>query len=193
METITDNKTKWITGFGDRERMYIDDEDELKYEKYLMFLKENDLAYSSHLEALQLAVDKTLDLIIEFGAGLHSTKFLSETKRPFLSFETSWIWIGQLESLSVYHVNNYSEAKEYINGRIDLLFIDSAPAETRKELIEEYKNKANVIVVHDTEDSAEYVYGMAEVLSKFKYRKDFKPEGLPHTAIVSNNVDVSKW
>lgn len=73
------------------------------------------------------------------------------------------------------------------------MFIDGKPGEQRKELIEKHRNNAHVIVVHDTEPGAEYVYGMAEILSTFKYRLDYEPEGEPHTTAVSNFINVCDW
>jgi hypothetical protein len=74
-----------------------------------------------------------------------------------------------------------------------VVFVDQAPAENRKQLIGEIKNDVDVIIVHDTEIGAEYVYGLSEILSTFKYRLDYQPEGKPHTTAVSNFIDVTKW
>ena len=79
-----------------------------------------------------------------------------------------------------------------ISGEIGLMFIDAAPAEIRKLLISKYKD-IPVMVIHDTEPGAEYVYGMNEVLSSFKYRLDYQPEGKPHTTAVSNYINVCEW
>jgi hypothetical protein len=80
-------------------------------------------------------------------------------------------------------------------GRHALVFIDLAPAEKRKVILSmlEEREMSDMFVIHDTEDGAEYVYGMKEILSTFKYRLDYQPEGKPRTTAVSNFIDVTKW
>lgn len=74
-----------------------------------------------------------------------------------------------------------------------IVFVDNAPAEIRKEIIQRIKDDVSVIIVHDTEESSDYVYRLKEILSTFKYRLDYQPEGFPHTTAVSNIIDVTKW
>jgi len=74
-----------------------------------------------------------------------------------------------------------------------VLFVDCAPGEIRKDLIQKWRNKAKIIVAHDTEIGAEYVYGMADVLSSFKYRLDYQPNGKPSTTIISDFFNVMEW
>jgi hypothetical protein len=80
-----------------------------------------------------------------------------------------------------------------VQDLVGLMFIDCAPAEDRRALVSLFKNIDGVLIIHDTEPGAEYVYGLKEILSTFKYRKDYAPEGKPWTTAVSNFIDVSKW
>lgn len=145
--------------------------------------------YSSHRPLLWLAINNVKDgAVVEFGCGEGSTKLLSLTAERFFSFETNEKW-----------AENYPKTKltiDYAKVKVSplgILFIDSAPGEQRKDLIELHKDNADVIIVHDTEEGAEYVYHMAEILSTFKYRLNYEPIGKPHTTVVSNFIDVTTW
>lgn len=159
---------------------------------------END--WDSHRPLLYLAaMQPFVNNIIEAGVGYGSTPLLHSLKnKRVYSFETNIEWANKFEAAviseykSLYRLVDNDDIKR-LYGNIDLFFVDCAPAEERKGLIEKFANHAKVIVAHDTEDGAEYVYGMKEILSTFKYRLDHKSEGKPQTTAVSNVIDVSKW
>lgn len=151
--------------------------------------------FSSHRPLLYLSLKNTSGLILEMGSGFGSTPFIkkyaNENERIFSSFETNKEWADRTSSE---YVEKYPfVGLEVINMGVDLLFVDCAPAEERKKIIERYADSANVIVVHDTEEGANYVYQLRDILSTFKYRLDYRPVGNPHTTVVSNTVDVSAW
>lgn len=150
--------------------------------------------WDSHRPALWLAVTKGGDKIWEVGCGEGSSKLLYDyckaNKKWFTSLETNKEWSAKIPQS--FHVEDYiGVLKTYLP--ISILFVDCAPAEIRKDIISEFKNGAEVIITHDSESGAEYVYGMSEVLSTFKYRLDYQPAGKPHTTAVSNIIDVTKW
>lgn len=176
------------------------------------WLSSND--WDSHRPLLWLSINSVPhDAFFEFGVGMGSTPLLKEwyteinpLGKEFYSLESNKVWFYRLgeeyrknpnRENSFLHKNHcitYSE--NYLDFELfdnSLLFVDLAPGELRKEVIEKHKNKAKVILAHDTEPGANYVYGMADVLSTFKYRLDYAPEGKPHTTAVSNFVDVTKW
>jgi len=146
--------------------------------------------FDSHREALYLALQNTEGKVVELGSGFGSTPLLQDycrdKNRDFITYETNKEWAEKTGS--VYTDTYFKEL-----GEIDLLFVDCAPAEIRKELIEFYKDKATVIITHDTESGAIYVYHMEGVLNSFKYRLNYKPKGNPETTIVSNNIKVFEW
>jgi hypothetical protein len=152
--------------------------------------------YSSHRPLLWLACENTDGKIIEAGMGDGSTSLLEglSWKRSVVHFDNNKQWIYNLKEyvVSANYVINWLDDGIFGN-KINLLFVDLAPGEVRKEVIEKYKDEAKVIVAHDTEPGANYVYGMADVLNSFKYRLDYTPEGKPHTTAVSNFIDVTKW
>lgn len=151
-------------------------------------------AYGSHRELLWLMLMNTSGSVAEVGCGHYSTemidKICSQAGRRFRSYENNAEWSNKCPT-------QYGERIVTSNDKLDLdeelLFIDCAPGEARKEIIDKFKDKCSVIIVHDTEEGAEYVYGLSPVLSKFKYRLDYKPDHKPHTTAVSNTIDITKW
>lgn len=159
--------------------------------------------WDSHRPMLWLALkNKGLD-VVEMGSGNGSTLLLdsecyNSEDRKFLSIEhTPEKGVMPIYGYSIIRdgylqiMDRWPEIFELFE--VGILFVDCAPGEIRKELIAEWANVADVIIAHDTEEGAEYVYGMSQILSTFKYRLDYQPEGKPHTTAVSNFVDVTKW
>lgn len=158
---------------------------------------ESDDDYSSHRPALWLAMENNTRSVCEMGCGKGSTKLLSryckKNHHTFTSYETNEVYakpFGDIVTL----VNDYNEIElSDFQNRIGVLFIDLAPGELRKVMIENHFTHADVLVIHDTEIGAEYVYGMKKILDCFTYRINYEPEGKPHTTIVSQFVNVCEW
>ncbi len=148
--------------------------------------------YSSHRHLLYLALKNTNGTVVEFGCGYGSTPlvkaYCESVSREFISLETNGIWVAKFEGTEL--IDSFAN---YVNDNIGLLFIDGQPGEERKERLMQFSPLAKVLVVHDTQQSADYCYGMSGILSTFKYRLDFTPEGLPETTAVSQTIDVTKW
>lgn len=150
--------------------------------------------WDSHRCLLWLCVNKLQPgFIVECGIGYGSTPLLDSSCDKFIAMETDKEWYNKFLLIIngiVLHVDDWGSIKPI---QSDLLFVDCKPGEDRKKIIEKSKDTSKVIVAHDTENNADYVYGMQDVLSTFKYRLDFRPEGLPHTTAVSNFVNVAEW
>lgn len=153
--------------------------------------------WDSHRPLLYLALQNNTRPVCEMGAGKGSTKLLAsyckKHHHTFASYETNEVYAKPFGGI-VTLMNDYNEIhlSDYPQQQ-GILFIDLAPAELRKVMIEKHLNHADVIIVHDSEAGAEYVYGMGETLSAFKYRLDYTPTGKPHTAAVSNKIDIMQW
>ncbi len=149
--------------------------------------------YSSHLPMLWLAISNTKGNVVEFGCGEGSTMMLVKEcvrqKRHFHSYENNDRYSKKFKDI-------VTEIKDYMDVHLhepNVLFIDSAPGEQRKDLIELHKDNADVIIVHDTEEGAQNIYGIREVLNSFKYRLNYYPQGNPGTTALSNKIDITKW
>jgi len=153
--------------------------------------------WDSHRPLLYIALSNTAGSVIEFGCGYGSTpliqRYCEANSRLFISYETNGEWAKEFDTVCILRDYLEYEPKTLVEHQPGVVFIDSAPGEGRKQLIDAWKNWAEVLVVHDTEPGAEYVYAMSEVLCSFKFRCDLKPEGMPQTTVVSNFVDVSAW
>lgn len=149
---------------------------------------END--WDSHRPALWIAFKYTNYNVVELGSGFGSTPLLrlacSISGREFISYETNKDWAEKTGSI-------FTDTYFHELGKIDLLFIDAAPGEQRKDLIELHKDNADVIVIHDTEEGAQNIYGIREILNSFKYRLNYYPKGNPGTTALSNKIDVTTW
>lgn len=149
--------------------------------------------YSSHLQMLWLALSKTDGNVQELGCGKGSTMMLSkECKkqgRVFGSYESNKEYAKKYEGV-VTPISNYMDIYLW---KPNILFIDSAPGEQRKNLVELHRNNADVIILHDTEIGAQSIYGITDVLNSFKYRLDYYPVGNPGTTALSEIIDVTKW
>lgn len=168
--------------------------------------------WSSHRPILWLAlknIPKTA--IYEFGIGYGSTpclkKFIKDREYiEYTSFENNIEWLNAfiegykdfcgLKTIYLDRGHWIIKVADYekcdLQDTNSIVFIDSAPGEQRRSLIEKFK-ECNALIVHDTEPGAEYVYGMSEVLSQFKYRCDLVIEGMPQTTAVSNVFDFTEW
>lgn len=159
------------------------------------FRSEND--YDSHRPLLYLALMNNTRPVVEMGCGNGSTKLLVKYCKTnlhnFTSYETNEVYANKFKD-TVMLIDDYNdiELHEYPR-RIGVLFIDSAPGEQRKELIEKHFTHADVLIIHDTEPGAEYVYGLKNILDSFTYRINYEPEGKPHTAMVSQFINICKW
>lgn len=148
--------------------------------------------YDSHRPLLYMAINLVPGSVYEFGCGYGSTDLIQKycTARTRISVETNKQWAAKFQNVVL--VDSYFDIL-YPLERLGVIFIDCAPGEIRRELIEHWADYANVLVIHDSEPTAEYVYGLTPVLSNFKYRVDYRPEGKPHTTAVSNFVNIEEW
>lgn len=155
--------------------------------------------WNSHRLLLYIALEQSqANSVVEFGCGDGSTpllyKYCSMNEVwQFMSYETNPVYAAKFEQTT--RIVDYNEpfAAWQKTGKVGLLFIDCAPGEIRKDLVDLYANMAKIIVVHDTEPGAEYVYGMSAVLKSFKYRCDCIIDGMPQTTAVSNTFDFKDW
>lgn len=163
--------------------------------------------YDSHRPLLYLALKNTYGMVFEAGMGFGSTLLISEycgKKRRFESFETNKEWFEKIKkeysesegSTGLHYCKDYFKAidNEILHrGNPGLLFIDCAPGEIRKDLIKKYQDIADIIMVHDTEEGAQNIYGIRDALNSFKFRLDYYPKSEPGTTALSNTINVTQW
>lgn len=158
----------------------------------------NDLSY---YPLLFMALEETKSgEVIEMGCGHGSTPILHDycekNKRDLWSYEEKESWYNKFTDLNgKFHCLNFITDWDVVSNnhsKPDVVFIDHAPGERRKEDIVRFKDKAKIIVIHDTEPAADHGYQMRQHFDKFKYIVEVKTNGAWASAL-SNEVDITKW
>lgn len=148
--------------------------------------------WDNHRIMLPLALELTKGLVIELGSGEGSTPFLrkycKEEGREFRTYDHHPEWS---EKMGAVHIADWDKAD--IWHPCGLLFVDHAPGEHRYIAIERMKDKADIIVVHDSEDAATG-YLLAKIWHLFKYRLNFNRRGGgAGVTAISNTIDLNKY
>ncbi|MES2179817.1 MAG: hypothetical protein V4550_18295 [Gemmatimonadota bacterium] len=155
--------------------------------------------YGSHARYLEEAVKLTTGPVLELGCGEGSTPMLHEVvcsvgdERMLYSIDNNRDWLNKFSHLA----NNRHRFHALIDPAKFLpeqpsqphwgvVFVDHAPGETRKAAIERARDKAEYIVVHDTE---EFGYGVWDILESFKYKRHFRYMR-PWTSVVSMTREI---
>lgn len=156
--------------------------------------------WDNHRNLLWSALEATKGTVLEFGCGNGSTPYLHDyckaNKRKLFSYETSQEWLDKFKHLEsdTHHlelVKDWDEANlKHI--KVDVVLIDHAPGERRKDDIEMFKGRCEYLIAHDTEPAADNGYKMRSVLKTFRFMKDFESPGAWAT-VVSQVNDVSKF
>lgn len=154
-------------------------------------------AAASHIPLLTRIFDISEGDVLEVGTGYFSTLLLHWLahvyKRSVYSYESDPYWYKRAlkansEFHKVYKVGNWDElpgGSPPSGKRWGVVFIDHSPAERRTLEIERFADKADYIVIHDTEPEQEPHYRYSKIWPKFKYiYHDNKV--LPWTSVVSN-------
>jgi hypothetical protein len=154
-------------------------------------------AYGSHVPVLAAcAAIMPIREAIEIGCGRYSTQAFCNKKlfpdlARLISFESKHQWITE-----VLCIIDKDPRVSFVLGEdvqtlaavprmpdVDLALIDGSDEKLRPEFVIALRDKARVIVAHDTEE------GYGDVFRKFKYRKSFCVP-FPETTVVSDIVPV---
>jgi len=166
--------------------------------------------YSTHQVPLISAVHQTLGSVIELGMGHYSTPLLHELcairfllsvdcsleyAEQFKYLRTSKHWLMKIkygEWDKVWPEWERQSATWYfesvISTKLSVVFIDHADQPNRVENVKFFADKAEFIVVHDSnvrDENGVSSYGYDGVFETFKYRYEYCPNVL-HTTVLSN-------
>lgn len=162
------------------------------------FLKKADSNYETHRSLLYLSLSLT-DLplhrndVVEFGSGMGSTpylrKYCSANSRHFNSYDNNKEWADKTGSQYVEH---WDAANVW--QPCGLLFIDHSPGEHRRAALIKMADKAEIIVVHDTELIGGGDYKLEPCWPLFKYVLHYnRTGGGAGATAVSNTIDLNKF
>ncbi|SRR6266496_541208 len=148
--------------------------------------------WNNHLPLLWLGLEDTQHNkhpVIEFGSGLGSTPILKQyckdAGREFLSYDNNAEWAEQMGSILI---PNWSTAEIY--KRSSVILVDCAPGESRHEIMAIMKDRADIIIVHDTEKDGSGNYLYEKIWPLFKFRINLTG-GSTWASAVSNTIDLS--
>lgn len=152
--------------------------------------------YGTHLVPLIAAVMATKGDVLELGMGDFSTPVLHEvlrnTTRQIFSIENDGNWyVNFIDLQSDNHsiVNAHYSHIVKINKVFSVILVDNAPAEDRIKCLAEFREKAEIFVVHDT-DKMRY-YGYEPIFETFRYRNTYE-RYIKSTTLLSDTIDVTK-
>ena len=121
--------------------------------------------YSTHQPFLKYYIQHTFGDILEFGTGDGSTGFIldliKDTNRRLISIENNKEWYDKMTNLypptsrHIYHfVDDYKTftlPKNVSGIPYSVVFIDSSPWESRIKAMNQFKNDAEYIIIHDVD------------------------------------------
>lgn len=158
--------------------------------------------YATHIPVVTVMLTHIVDLkgsILEMGCGSYSSyalgMFSKVTKRRVVTLDEKQDWINNFKHLATdlhtfQWVHKWEECLVIDQHHWNLVLVDHAPGERRKFDIKRLANRADYLVIHDTEEAG---YQYEPTLNEFKYRYDYKIVR-PWTSVVSNfyNFDFLK-
>lgn len=152
--------------------------------------------YGSHLPILVKILERTEGKVLDLGMGLSTVvmhMMAAQTKRPIVSYESERVWYNaHLAYKSDFHQLKF--IKDWDKADIDIyhwdvVLIDHHPARRRVVEVKRLADKANYILLHDSDLFNKY-YTKSGIYSLFKYRYDYK-KCYPNTVVLSNFVNLS--
>lgn len=147
--------------------------------------------YASHLPILAKAVEKSIGPILEMGVG-YSTLLLhamcKQKERVVVSYETDPVWYEKYKKFETewHYIKLVGSMDEILSDYIDwgVILIDHRPARNRRTQALRFKNKAQYILLHDSEPEQDKFFGYKKIYPEFKYVYQYT-KTKPHTAVLS--------
>lgn len=166
----------------------------VQYDEPYGFLK-TESNWDSHRPFLLLALRITEGWVTELGSGEGSTpylrKYCEDHKRTFNSYEANQDWAAKMGS---YYVLDWAATAYIWQQPCGLLFIDESPGEHRAKSIHAMADRADVIVIHDTELNGAGDYKFEPLWSLFKYVIHYnRTGGGAGATMVSNKIDLNRF
>ncbi len=153
---------------------------------------------ATHIVPLVKCFEASQGDILELGTGFYSTTlldWLSEMyNRELFSYDTDekWAKMNQEKYEKPTHHINYVEDLDALNltdRHWGLVLIDHSPSTRRKVDILRLKDKADFIVIHDSQPKLDWKFRFSKIYPEFKYVYHYDKIN-PHTTVVSNFKDL---
>ena len=168
-----------------------------------MRISKNYKSHGTHMPVLLKVIAKTKGDVCEVGGGFNSTPLLHWMcrDRKLVTYENNEDYyrfarhfrskIHKVRKVDVWEDMDFDHhwSVVLIDHRADGDF-DTRGMQRGDDAIK-FKN-ADILILHDTEPENYKHYRYDLVFPKYKYRADWT-DCKPHTSIVSNTIDVTKW
>lgn len=156
-------------------------------------------AWGTHRRLLLKALNVTPGSVIELGVGHDSTPYLheycAETYRRLVSCESDHAWLEKFRHLAAPKHVLVAVKEDYSDAPVDacdwgVALVDHAPCHQRHIEAIRLAHRAQIVVIHDTENEPGYL--LERVWPKFRFRIDDRNNGsaVGWTSAVSNLLDV---
>lgn len=157
----------------------------------------------THIPMLLKIIPKTKGDVCEMGAGFNSTPVLHWLcqGRRLITYESDpgYFQFAKKFQTRTHRIRKIDDWKDVdFTHHWSVVFIDhSVSKESKRKGMQRGDDaikfiNADILILHDTEPESINNYRYNIVFPKFKYRKDWT-ECKPHTSVVSNVIDVTKW
>lgn len=151
---------------------------------------------TSYMPVLVKILEKTDGKVLELGTGISTyiiQTMCAKNKRPALSLESHHAWFKQIKEYQtdfhqIRRVLNWDEA-DIDSDFWDVALVDHAPDRRRPEEVKRLSQKANYIILHDS-DILKKLYEGSGIYDLFKYRYDYT-DCFPSTVVLSNFKDIT--
>ncbi len=167
-------------------------------------MSNNDL-HGSHIPVLVKLMSLVDKPVLELGMGWNSTPLLhwmcKEKGLDLYSFESDYDWSDNFEDYEDqshhFRVWDFGDWREEWFDKDDdfplgLVFVDHRPARKRRSSALFFADKADFIVLHDSELADHPAYKYTPIYDRFKYKYEYKSVGKPYTMILSNKIDLKE-
>ena len=153
--------------------------------------------WSSHYPVLIKVMEQAYGPVLEMGMGPFSTPLLHwlcfDKGLTLDSFDNDPKYFDlNMKFDSEFHkvrfVNDWEDL--FLNKIYSVAFIDHKPARRRHKDIAHLANKADFVIIHDSEPEQDKYYGYSRIYKYFKYRFDYT-KARPFTTVLSNVNDLS--
>lgn len=158
----------------------------------------------SHIPVLVRLMQYVDKPVLELGIGWNSTPLLhwlcKEKSLPLFSFESDYKWMKNFLNFSTENHSilqtDFLDIHDLWSGygirQLGLVLVDHRPARKRRSSALYFADKADFVVLHDSELSDHPAYKYTPIYGNFKYKYEYKSVGKPYTMILSNTIDVER-
>ena len=152
------------------------------------------LRFGTHIPVLVKVMTKTNGSVLELGCGVSSTPLLfwlcKAQGRKFVTYDSNIRWIKNV-GYPIKYVDNWDDAK-IENTHWSVAFLDHRPGKRRMVDALRLKDKADFIILHDSEPKSEKHYQYEKIYPFFKHRFHYT-KFVPNTTVISNFYDLKDF